>query len=296
MGPGSTLVLHVAGDARALSGVLYHCGDGLMPVFTHRLAARTRARRAALPTDWDWPAYPLAAAALAFRCLPGPPRRRRWPAAPGGGDQAAVLFVVRGPALGELLYKIPLATYNATTLPAAPVFTRIAACRAALARLVRRPGCGIGGAHLRARPTTTTPRSPRQTFATGTRRLSPGSRARLPARILHRLDLDRDPGLLHDYRLLLSVGHDEYGARPCAMASSRSCARRQRRLLQRQRCAVAHPPVDHGAAMVATRAARTARAITGGRRRRRPARRQRLPAPSYRHGGGWWDGAPSENR
>lgn len=293
--PGDALTLHVATDAARFRVIFYRWGEGFIPVLETRWMAGEYAPPHGADEDWQWPAYRFA--------IP-----RDWPSAvyvayleePGGEafhpamTSATALFVVRGGGKNPLLYKIPLATYHAYNCTGGGCFyvdpprsREPPGARVAL----RRPGGGIGGQTWGA-PDHYDSASPRQTFAHWDARfirwlLQEG----YAPEFCTDLDIHRDPELCAPYRLVLSVGHDEYwseamrdrmedfvsGGGNLAFFGANLCWWRIH-------------VVDDGGAMVChqggprgafdhwwppTGAHRPEDALTG---------------VSYRHGGGWWDG------
>lgn len=293
--PGERLVLHISTDAPRFRMVFYRCGNGSMPVHeTHWLAGASAAPHRA-EDDWRWPAYAFA--------IP-----RDWPSAvyvahlqePGGTTfslamrSAAVLFVVRGNARSQLLYKIPLATYHAYNCTGGGCFyadpPKSQSPPGAKVSL-HRPGGGIGGQTWGASDHYDLS-SPRQTFAHWDARfigwlLKNG----YAPEFCTDLDIHHDPGLCQRYRLLLSAGHDEYwsqttrdavedfvsGGGNVAFFGANTCWWRIH-VVDDGGAIVCHQGGPHGALdhwWRQTGANRPEDALTG---------------VSYRHGGGWWDG------
>ena len=290
--------MHVAGDAPQFRVCVYHCADGLLPVFSSDWLAATAAPAGRADANWDWPAYHIKLP----RALPSGVYIAHLDTLGGAPvhlalDQAAVLFVVRGPGLHKLLYKIPLATYNAYNFSGGACFyanppRSIDPPGACLSFL--RPGCGIGGPTFGA-PDHYDLSSPRQTFAHWDARFIAWLvRNGYQGEFCTDLDIDNDPGLCHSYRLLLSVGHDEYwseGMRDgvenfiarggnAAFFSANLCWWRIH-LVNDRAAMVCHQGGPHGARdhwWSASGAGRPEDSMAG---------------VSYRHGGGWWDGPRS---
>jgi hypothetical protein len=293
--PGERLVLHIATDAARFRVTFYRSGDGFMPVHeTGWLPGRHAAPRGAAD-DWQWPHYEFE--------IP-----RDWPSAvyvahldePGGTafdaamTTAAALFVVRGRGESRLLYKIPLATYHAYNCTGGGCFY-VDPPRSQMppgARVsLRRPGGGIGGETWGALDHYDMS-SPRQTFAHWDARFIRWLlRNGYAPEFCTDLDLHADSALGSRYRLLLSVGHDEYWTEVMRnrmedfVAGGGNLA-----FFGANLCWWRIHLVDDGAAMVChqggpqgaldhwwppTGAGRPEDALTG---------------VSYRHGGGWWDG------
>ncbi len=211
---GETLTLHVAGDEPRFRIAIYRWEDGLVPVW---LGAWLRAEH--LPDgradeDWQWPPYQVetgddwpSGVYLAHLELPqGQPLRL-------SADSAAALFVVRARASKTILYKLPVATWHAYNCSGGGCFytkpPRSAHPPGARVSL-RRPGGGIDGLTWGAQDHYD-PRSPRQTFAHWDARFIRWmARCGYAADFCTDLDVHAQPSLLQDYRLLVSVGHDEY--------------------------------------------------------------------------------------
>jgi hypothetical protein len=293
--PGGRLVLHIATDATRFRVIFYRWGDGFIPVReTGWLPGKHAAPRGAAD-DWQWPSYEFG--------IP-----QDWPSAvyvahlaEAGGEifhpamtTAAALFVIRGRGRGKLLYKIPLATYHAYNCTGGGCFyvdpPRSHTPPGARVSL-RRPGGGIGGTTWGALDHYDRG-SPRQTFAHWDARFIRWLlRNGYAPEFCTDLDLHADPALSERYRLLLSVGHDEYWTEATRnrmedfVAGGGNLA-----FFGANVCWWRIHLVDDGAAMVChqggprgaldhwwpqTGAGRPEDALTG---------------VSYRHGGGWWDG------
>lgn len=297
---GDTLTLHVSGDEPCFRIAIYRWEHGLMPV---RLGDAHRSgwlRAEHLPDgradeDWQWPPYQVETGSdwpsgvyLAHLELPhGQPLRL-------SADSAAALFVVRARASKPILYKLPVATWHAYNCSGGACFythpPRSAHPPGARVSL-RRPGGGIGG------PTWGAPdhydcHSPRQTFAHWDARFIRWmARNGYAADFCTDLDIHARPALLGDYRLLVSVGHDEYwtegtrnavedfvaGGGNLALFGANLCWWRIH-LVDDDTAMVCHQGGKHGAYdhwWPATGARRPEDSLSGA---------------SYRHGGGWWDG------
>lgn len=290
--PGQALVLHVSAEARRFRAVFYRWVGRLVHMLTSAWMHGERAPERSADVDWCWPAYRFT--------LP-----RDWPsgiyvahlehagAAPPtlALSNAAVLFVVRGQGRG-LLYKLPLATYNAYNYAGGGCFyaNPPRSDTPPGARLsFRRPGIGIGG------PVFGTPdhydaATARQTFAHWDARLIRWLlRQRYAPDFCTDLDIHDDPGLCQGYRLLLSAGHDEYWSEPmrdgvehfidnggnAAFFSANLCWWRIH-LVEADAAMVCHQGGPEGPL---------------DRWRDRPE--DSLAGVSYRHAGGWWDGPRS---
>lgn len=297
--PGQRLVLHVATDAQRFRVAFYRWAGKLVHMHTTGWEDGERAPEQGADRDWQWPAYAIG--------LP-----EGWPSSvyiahleePGCAapqvamTDAAVLFVVRGYGVGKLLYKIPLATYNAYNFSGGgcyyanpPVSMEPAGARLSF----RRPGVGIGGPTFGAADHYDAT-SPRQTFAHWD--------ARFIGWLLHKgyapefctdLDIHADPGLCRNYRLLLSVGHDEYWSEPMRDGVERYIAGGgNAAFFSANLCWWRVHPVDAATAMVCHQGGPHGAldhwwpASGAGRPE------DSLAGVSYRHGGGWWDG-PRDN-
>lgn len=296
--PGETLVLHIATDAPRFR-VAFHRWetDFVRMQETPWLPGEYAAGRGAAD-DWQWPRYEF-------------PIPADWPSAvyvahleEAGGlplslamTSAAALFVVRAgkrSGRGGLLYKIPLATYHAYNCTGGGCFyvdqswsRQPPGAKVSL----QRPGGGIGGAtwgaldHYESRTT-------RQTFGHWDARFI-GWLMRNGYRpdFCTDLDIHHDAAVCEGYRLILSVGHDEYwsettrdriedfvgGGGNAAFFGANLCWWRVH-LVDDGKALVCHQGGPQGARdhwWPRTGAGRPEDALTG---------------VSYRHGGGWWDG------
>ena len=293
--PGDDLTVHVSCGSGRFRVALYRWAGRLLHMSTTRWLGGERVGPRSADVDWDWPAYQV-------------PVARDWPSGVYVAHleergcapvriamiDAAVLFIVRGPGQSPLLYKIPLATYNAYNHAGGSCFydrppRSLSPPGARLS--FHRPGGGIGGPTFGA-PDYYDNSSPRQTFAHWD--------ARFIAWLLQEgyapefcsdLDIHDDPALLRRHRLLLSVGHDEYWSEPMRDALEHFVDHGGNvAFFAANVCWWRIHLVDEGAAMVchqggpagaldhwwpAWGAARPEDALSGA---------------SYRHGGGWWDG------
>ena len=293
--PGETLALHVSCGSRRFRVAVYRWTGRLAHMSTSRWLGGERVAPRAADVDWEWPAYQV-------------PVPRDWPSGVYIAHleendcaqvgiamvDAAVLFIVRGSGHSGLVYKIPLATYNAYNHAGGSCFydRPPRSAEPPGARLsFRRPGAGIGGPTFGA-PDVYDRTSPRQTFAHWD--------ARFIAWLLQQgqapdfctdLDIHDDPALLRRYRLIVSAGHDEYWSEPMRDGVEEHVARGGNvAFFAANLCWWRIHLVDAGAAMVChqggpdgaldhwwphTGAARPEDAMSGA---------------SYRNGGGWWDG------
>ncbi|HMA37340.1 MAG TPA: N,N-dimethylformamidase beta subunit family domain-containing protein [Chloroflexia bacterium] len=222
--PGATLVLHIATAAPHFHIEIYRQTTTLeLMTQVFGLAGQWAAERAA-SDDFQWPAYPLAipgdwpSGAYLARCVVDTPAD----IPPATGE---ILFVVRSAQPGRtatILYKLPLATYHAynctgtsanpqdpdraslyvNPLPSThPVGSKVT---------LHRPGGGAGGTICEP-PDFYDGTSPRQTFAHWDAPMIQWlAQHGYAVDYCTDLDLHEEPALLAPYRLLLSVGHDEY--------------------------------------------------------------------------------------
>jgi hypothetical protein len=295
LAPGERLVLHISTDASHFRVLFYRWGTGLLLVRETGWLAGEYASPRGAEEDWQWPSYEFQ--------IPDD-----WPSAvyiahlkeSGGGGidlaikSAAVLFVVRGNGRSKLLYKIPLATYQAYNCTGGGCFyfnpPRSQDPPGAKLSL-HRPGGGIGGETWGALDYYDMS-SPRQTFAHWDARfirwlLSNG----YSPEFCTDFDIHADPDLCNRYRLLLSVGHDEYWSETTRDSVEDFVSRGGNvAFFGANLCWWRIHVVDNGTAIVChqggprgafdhwwpqTGANRPEDALTG---------------VSYRNGGGWWDG------
>jgi hypothetical protein len=293
--PGERLVLHIATDSARFRVGIHRWGDGFEPMWQSGWLPGERAPTRSADQDWRWPAYEF-------------PIPAGWPSAvyiahleEDGGpaldlalDRAAALFVVRGAQRGGLLYKLPVATYHAYNCSGGgcyyfnpPRSEKPPGARVSL----QRPGGGIGGDTWGA-PDHYDPHSARQTFAHWDAPFIQWlARNGYQPHFCTDLDLHADPSLLQRYRLLVSVGHDEYWTEDTRDAvedfvdSGRNVA-----FFAANLCWWRIHLVEHGTAMVChqggPRGAFDHWWPASGAGRPEDA----LGGVSYRHGGGWWDG------
>jgi hypothetical protein len=294
--PGEPLVLHVATDSLRFRVNFLRWANGFVPMQQSGWLPGERALPRGAADDWRWPDYTF-------------PVPEDWPSGvyiahleePGGKlldlalDSAAVLFVVRGRRHGGMLYKIPLATYHAYNHTGGgcyydhpPRSLDPPGARVSL----QRPGGGIGGVTWGA-PDHYDASSPRQTFAHWDARfLRWLTRNGYTPDCCTDLDLDADPELLFGYRVLVSAGHDEYWTEGMRDAVEDFTGRGGNvAFFAANVCWWRVHLADHGTAMVChqggPRGAFDHWWTASGARRPEDA----LSGASYRHGGGWWDGA-----
>jgi len=292
--PGQALVLHVSAGAGRFRAVFYRWVGRLVHMLTSGWMNGEPAAQRCAGVHWHWPPYRFT--------LP-----RDWPSGvyiahlehPGAAPpslamrDAAVLFVVRG-RRGTLLYKLPLATYNAYNYAGGGCFYAHPPQSDAPpgARLsFQRPGIGIGGPVFGA-PDHYEASTARQTFAHWDARFIRWlTRQRYAPDFCTDLDIHEDPELCRGYRLLLGAGHDEYWSEPmrdgvehfidtggnAAFFSGNLCWWRIH-------------VVDAGAAMVCHQGG-----PEGALDRWHQRPEDGLAGVSYRHAGGWWDGPRSSD-
>ncbi|HEY0062669.1 MAG TPA: N,N-dimethylformamidase beta subunit family domain-containing protein [Telluria sp.] len=288
--PGETLTLHISASAARFRVIIYRWSGQLVAMQTSAWFAGESAPMRDPALDWHWPAYHF-------------PVPRTWPTGvylahleePGAAplhlaqDHGAVLFVVRGSGR-RLLYKIPLATYNAYNHAGGGCFydqpPRSAAPPGARLSL-RRPGIGIGAPTFGAADFYDSS-SARQTFAHWDARFIGWLLARGYAPdFCTDLDIHNEPELCRPYRLLISAGHDEYwstamrdGVEAFVAAGGNAA------FFSANLCWWRIHLVDHAAAMVCHQGG-----PHGAHDHWWPERPEdTLAGVSYRHGGGWWDG------
>jgi hypothetical protein len=293
--PGGRLVLHVSTDAARFRVNFLRWGDGFTHAHSSAWLPGEHAPARGADEDWRWPGYEFAIphdwpSAVYVAHL----EHAGGPALSSGLDSAAALFVVRGRRRGGMLYKLPLATYHAYNCSGGGCFyfnpPRSAHPPGARVSLLR-PGGGIGGDTWGA-PDHYDAASPRQTFAHWDARFIRWLlRNGYTPEFCTDLDIHADPGLLRRYRMLVSVGHDEYWSEPTrdavedfvdaggnvAFFAANLCWWRIH-LVDGGSAMVCHQGGPHGAFdhwWPASGAARPEDALGG---------------VSYRHGGGWWDG------
>jgi hypothetical protein len=216
--PGEILRLHIAAEAPLWFQIwFYRQGEALV------LKARTEAMSAhvrplgAPDRDWNWPVYEyliprdwVSGAYIAvFVPVADPAADHR---ATPSDREAAALFIVKGTeANRHILYKLPLFTYHAYNELGDPCGSLYTGGYAKLT--LHRPGGGVGGRPWdHYFPDIYDPWSPRQSFwhwdAPFIRWLE---RRRFAVNYCTDLDIHENLGnFLGTYRLLLSVGHDEY--------------------------------------------------------------------------------------
>lgn len=293
--PGGTLMLHVSTTASWFRIAVYRWIGQLNLMWVSAWQKGNHLPPGKPERDWNWPALPLHVPAA----IPSGVYIAHFQTADGrqldlAMDSAAALFVVRSHARSAILYKIPLATYNAYNHAGGGCFydnpPRSPDPPGALLSF-RRPGVGIGGPVFGAWDHYDRA-SPRQTFAHWDAHFVAWlHRQGYDAAYCTDLDLHADPSLCEGHRLLLSVGHDEYwsGAMRDAVEHFVEAGGNVAFFSANVSWWRIHLPPD----------AATMRCHQGGPQGAQdhwwPASGAARPEDSlsglsYRHGGGWWDG------
>lgn len=293
--PGSSLMLHVSTTAARFRVAVYRWVGQLLLMWTGEWMKGILQAQGSPDADWEWPAYAVpvpagAPAGVYIAHLQEPHSKPPHLAM----DSAAVLFIVRSNAKAAILYKLPLATYNAYNHAGGGCFynkpPHALDPQGALLTF-RRPGVGIGGPVFGA-PDHYHLATSRQTFAHWDAPfISWLHRQRYEVAYCTDLDLHEDPGLCDGHRLLLSVGHDEYWSEAmragvenfvgaggnAAFFSANVCWWRIHLNADTSgmRCHQGGPDGARDHWWPVTGAQRPEDSLTG---------------LSYRHGGGWWDG------
>jgi hypothetical protein len=297
--PGQTLALHVATDAPRFRVAFHRWRDGFEPVHVTDWLPGLDAPPGPPDDDWRWPQHLFD--------IP-----RHWPsgvyvahlqepdaAAPPdvAMAHAAALFVVRGAGRHPLLYKLPIATYQAYNVTGGGCFyhqpPRSRDPARPGARLTwQRPGGGIGGDTFGALDHYDAS-SPRQTFAHWDAPFIRWLAQRgIEPEFCTDLDVHDDPSLLGNHRLLLSVGHDEYWSESMRAQVERFVGDGGNvAFFGANLCWWRIHLVDDASAMVCHQGGPKGALdhwwAPSGAQRPEDA----LTGVSYRHGGGWWDGA-----
>jgi hypothetical protein len=219
---GEILRLHIAGDTPAWFRIYFYRQGERLVVKSQTVDMLAKAQRLGPPDqDWGWPTYefpiprdwePGAYIAVFVRNSDADTYD---PVEPRNSGSAA-LFVVRTRGVsGNILYKLPLFTYHAYNEignPCGSLYT------GGYNRLtLNRPGGGVGGQPWdHYFPDIYDPSSPRQTFwHWDAPFISWLERKHFAVDYCTDLDVHENPGnFLASYRLLLSVGHDEYWSEP----------------------------------------------------------------------------------
>ena len=289
--PGAILTLCVSSATARFRVEFLRQGATLAPCGEARFSDGRRAPDGSPDADWDWPrhsfAVPVGWRSGAYLA------RLHCDGADAAVPPGECLFVVRGdPARpAAIVYKLALFTWHAynETSPGASLYT------GGRRLTLRRPGGGAGGTPWDADvPDVYDRSSPRQVFAHWDAPFIAWlERAGHAVDYCTDLDVHAEPALLAPYRLLLSVGHDEYWSEPLraqverfvagggnvAFFGANTCWWRVHVDAQGTAFSCDRDPVDAaneaGPAVDMWHATRTEASLTGC---------------SYRHGGGWWDG------
>jgi hypothetical protein len=225
--PGDVLTLHVSTDAPSFRADFSRQEAAIVPLFSSDwLPGHLSPMPIDGGTDCAWPAYafpipadwPTGAYSVTFvggdghgglNPAPTPPP----PAPNANADQADVFgafFVVRPAApSAAILYKVPLFTYHAyNTTGGSSLYEQNGAHTVTFLR----PGGGIGAYYRHGDvPDAHDPASRRQTFAHWDAKFISWLYAnQVYPDFCTDLDVHQNPHLLDRYRLMLSVGHDEY--------------------------------------------------------------------------------------
>jgi hypothetical protein len=291
-------VLHVATDAPRFRVRFHRVGERVVAVDESPWLRGENAHARTADADWQWPAYAFSAGAhwrsgvyVAQLLASDAPDL---PTASLAATDATILFVVRGDGDRRILYKLPIATYHAYNCTGGGCFyhqpPRSADPPGSRVSLMR-PGGGIGGDTFGALDHYDVA-SARQTFAHWDAPFIRWlERQGIDADFCTDFDLHRDAGTCSPYRLLLSVGHDEYWSTRMrdavedfvgrggnvAFFGANVCWWRIH-VVDDASAIVCHQGGPRGALdhwWPASGAARPEDSLTG---------------VSYRHGGGWWDG------
>jgi hypothetical protein len=220
---GSTLRIHVANDTNGLPfcAHFYRQGATLEYVFTVQNLVAYEAGMGQPDEDWSWPSYdipipsqwkPGVYVVLLF-IVPTSINPSTIAASQILNSPSSFLFVLQNPVPGAacILYKLPLFTYHAYNEIGSPAGSLYAPYHHKVS--LRRPGGGCGGQPFDASiPDAYDTTSHRQTFAHWDAPfISWLENSGYDIDYCTDLDVHQDSGaLLSAYRLLLSVGHDEY--------------------------------------------------------------------------------------
>jgi len=228
--PGQTVLFHVSTDAPEFRIELYRQGATLERVAETGWIAAERFPLLAPYDDGSrvWRGHPfrvpegLRSGAHVAMFVEGDGRGRdracqRLDRSTADGRDAKALLVVKNPTPGSsarMLYKLPLFTYcayNAEGDPRGSLYTW-----PGRKVTLHRPGNGTGGTPWDAFAVDVyDPSSPRQVFEHWDAKFIRWLEANgYEVDYVTDLDVHADPGLLSAYRLLLSVGHDEYWSAP----------------------------------------------------------------------------------
>lgn len=299
--PGEKLVLHVSTTEPCFRVAFYRVGLDTTHLATSTVRPGHHVPQGLPDQDWGWPHerfdIPASWPAGVYLAVLTTAETADVPAEPPSIDARSgqALFVVRGPAQdpSAILYKLSWATYQAYNASGGGSMYHTASFAPTVSTTTltaRRPGGGTGGRLSFPEAIDVYDEStPREGFAHWDLPMIRWLESEgVAVDYCTDLDLDRDPDLLGTYRLLLSVGHDEYwsprmreavrgfvarGGNVAFLSGNTSWWRIE--LTDDGDLTCVHPPVSHPRA--------------GHWWRSEPE--NSLTGVSYRQGGGWWDGA-----
>ncbi len=293
--PGEKLVLHVSTDAPRFRVAMYQWVGRLEHFHTTAWLEGRLAPDGVPDADWGWPPYelPVPCARTGGVCIAHLEEPDGLPAHIAMGS-AAVLFIVRSLARGGMLFKIPLATYNAYNFAGggclyahpppsgAPPGAKLS---------FHRPGVGIGGPVFGATDHYDAS-SPRQTFAHWDAPFIAWLyRQGYEPAFCTDLDLHRDAKFCEGHDLLLSVGHDEYwSAAMRDQVEAFITAGGNAAFFSANVCWWRIHLTDDATAMVCHQGSPTGAHDHWWPQHGAGRPEDSLSGLSYRHGGGWWDG------
>jgi hypothetical protein len=212
------LRLHIAAEAPFWFQIWFYRQGECLVLKARTAAMLAQARPFGAPdSDWDWPVYEYLipryweSGVYVAMFVSDEYADAHDPADPRCHDAAALFVVKGGQANGHILYKLPILTYHAYNEigdPCGSLYT------GGYSKLTwRRPGGGVGGRPWDYYfPDPYDQSSPRQTFwHWDVPFIYWLERTRFEVDYCTDLDIHENIGnFLDDYRLLLSVGHDEY--------------------------------------------------------------------------------------
>lgn len=218
--PGDRIPLHVSSENSKFRVDFYRQGTTLQLVGSQSFQGGTSVMMGTHDTDWGWPTFSFAVpddwksgAYLALCVEDGAP-----PSAADINDPssrfAQALFVVRSSDPGAnacILYKLPIFTYTAYNELADPVGSLYTGT--GLKVTMQRAGCGVGSDPWDAFiPDVYDTSTPRQTFQHWDQKFIQWLESNnYVVDYCTDLDVHTNAGaMLSQYRLVLSVGHDEY--------------------------------------------------------------------------------------
>ena len=307
---GGSLILHTATTSLAFRVDFYRQGESLQHIASSDVLAGQAYPFGPVDADWGWPGYrfpideswkPGAYVAMLTE-VRGAGDEVPPDATTADGESAKALFVVRpaSGAEGRVLYKLPWNTYHAYN--GTGDFSLYAQAKWSSRRGVsgfkvttRRPGGGTGGTVMAGDSADAHwPVSRRQTFAHwDVPFIQWAERLGYPIDYCTDWDVHREPRLLFNYKLLLSVGHDEYwsdGMRDNVeryVESGGNVA-----FFSGNICCYRVHYVDDDTAMVCDKTVRSDLPGKNGKgdRWQQADPENSLTGVTYYRGGGWWDG------